>query len=72
MPEMTIATTASLAARVARLRGRVVGAAHLAMLATLSMGVLGAICQFTPVATQLPLRSVRLSGATFLNWLPGA
>ena len=51
---------------------RVVAAAHLAMLATLSMGVLGAVHQFTPVITQRPLRSVRLSRATFLSWLAGA
>lgn len=51
---------------------RVVGAAHFAMLATLSMGVLGAIHQFTPVITQRPLRSVRLSRATFLSWLAGS
>ncbi len=51
---------------------RVVAAAHLAMLATLSMGVLGAIHQFTPVITQRPLRSVRLSRATLLSWLAGA
>ena len=51
---------------------QVVAAAHLAMLATLSMGVLGAIHQFTPVITQRPFRSVRLSRATFLSWLAGA
>src|ERR1035437_5982494 len=51
---------------------QVVAAAHFAMLATLSMGVLGAIHQFTPVITQRPLRSVRLSRATFLTWLAGA
>ena len=51
---------------------RVVGAAHLAMLATLSMGVLGALHQFIPVITQRALRSVRLSRATFLCWLAGA
>ena len=51
---------------------QVVAAAHFAMLATLSMGVLGAIHQFTPVITQRPLRSVRLSRATFLSWLAGA
>jgi hypothetical protein len=51
---------------------QVVAAAHLAMLATLSMGVLGAIHQFTPVITQRPLRSVRISRATFLGWLVGA
>jgi hypothetical protein len=46
-----------------------VAAAHLGMLATLSMGVLGALHQFTPVVTQRPLRSVRLARATFLTWL---
>ena len=51
---------------------RVVGAAHLAMLATLSMGVLGALHQFIPVITQRALASVRLSRATFLCWLGGA
>lgn len=50
----------------------VVAAAHFAMLATLSMGVLGAIHQFTPVITQRPLRSVRISRATFISWLVGA
>ena len=50
----------------------VVGAAHFAMLATLSMGILGAMHQFTPVITQRPLRSVRLSRATFVSWLLGA
>lgn len=51
---------------------QVVAAAHLAMLATLSMGVLGALHQFTPVITQRPMRSVRLSRATFLSWFAGA
>ncbi|MHB1087287.1 MAG: hypothetical protein ACYC19_00835 [Acidimicrobiales bacterium] len=50
----------------------VVGAAHFAMLATLSMGVLGAVHQFTPVITQRPLRSVRISRGTFVSWLLGA
>jgi hypothetical protein len=50
----------------------VVAAAHFAMLATLSMGVLGAIHQFTPVITQRPLRSLQISRATFLSWLAGA
>ncbi len=50
----------------------VVAAAHFAMLATLSMGVLGALHQFIPVITQRPLRSVRLSRATFLSWLAGS
>ncbi len=49
-----------------------VAAAHLGMLATLSMGLLGAIHQFTPVVTQRPLRSTRLSRATFVAWLIGA
>jgi hypothetical protein len=47
----------------------VVAAAHLGMLATLSMGVLGALHQFTPVVTQRPLRSVWLARATFVTWL---
>ena len=47
---------------------RLVAAAHLAVLATLSMGVLGAMHQFTPVITQRPLRSLRLAYATFLSW----
>ncbi len=51
---------------------RVVAAAHLGMLATLSMGVLGAAHQFVPVVTQRPLRSVRLAWATFAAWLGGA
>ncbi|TAN24833.1 MAG: hypothetical protein EPN30_06190 [Actinomycetota bacterium] len=49
-----------------------VAAAHLGMLATLSMGLLGAIHQFTPVVTQRPLRSTTLSRATFAAWLIGA
>jgi Cys-tRNA synthase (O-phospho-L-seryl-tRNA:Cys-tRNA synthase) len=39
----------------------VVAAAHLGMLATLSMGVLGALHQFTPVVTGRSLRSVNLA-----------
>ncbi len=50
----------------------VVAAAHFGMLATLSMGVLGALHQFTPVVTQRPLRSTRLAWATFLSWLGAA
>lgn len=47
----------------------VVAAAHLGVLATLSMGVLGALHHLTPVITHRPLRSVRLAWATFLTWL---
>jgi len=47
----------------------VVAAAHLGVLATLSMGVLGALHQFTPVVTHRPLRSALLARATFLAWL---
>lgn len=47
----------------------VVAAAHFGMVATLSMGVLGALHQFTPVVTQRPLRSTRLAWATFMTWL---
>ncbi|MEO9180834.1 MAG: hypothetical protein ABI298_04190 [Acidimicrobiales bacterium] len=50
----------------------VVAAAHFLMLATLSMGMLGAIHQFTPVITQRPMRSVRMSRVTFFSWLVGA
>lgn len=48
---------------------RVVAAAHLGMLATLSMGVLGALHQFTPVVCQRPLRSILLARATFVCWV---
>jgi hypothetical protein len=47
----------------------VVAAVHLGVLATLSMGVLGALHQFTPLVTHRPLRSVFLARATFLAWL---
>jgi nitrite reductase (NO-forming) len=50
----------------------VVAAAHFGMLATLSMGVAGALHQFTPVVTQRPLRSVVLARATFVTWLGAA
>lgn len=46
----------------------VVAAAHLGMLATLSMGVLGALHQFAPVVSGRPLRSVRLARVTFVSW----
>jgi len=46
--------------------------AHLGVLATLSMGVMGALHQFTPVVTQRPLRSVWLARATFVTWLGAA
>lgn len=51
---------------------RVVAAAHLGMLATLSMGVLGALHQFVPVVTGRPLRSLHLSRATFATWTAAA
>ena len=50
----------------------VVAAAHFGVLATLSMGVAGALHQFTPVVTQRPLRSVALAWATFVTWLGAA
>lgn len=49
--------------------GPVVAAAHLGVLATLSMGVLGALHHLIPVVTHRPLRSARLAHATFLAWL---
>lgn len=51
---------------------QVVGTAHLAMLATLSMGVLGAMHQFIPVISRHALRSTLLSRLTFAGWLAGA
>ena len=47
----------------------IVAATHFGVLATLSMGVLGAMHQFTPVITGRPLRSIQLARATFLTWL---
>lgn len=47
----------------------VVAAVHFGVLATLSMGILGATHQFTPVITGKPLRSLRLARATFATWL---
>lgn len=51
---------------------RVVAAAHMGMLATLSMGVLGAVHQFVPVVTGRPLRSVRLAYITLACWAAAA
>lgn len=45
-------------------RSNVVASAHLAMLAFLTMGVLGALHQFAPVVGQRRIRSSRLAGAT--------
>ncbi|MGH3123047.1 MAG: hypothetical protein ACRDND_18755 [Streptosporangiaceae bacterium] len=45
---------------------QVVAAAHLGVLATLSMGVPGALHQFVTVVTQRSLRPVRLARATLL------
>jgi 3-phenylpropionate/trans-cinnamate dioxygenase ferredoxin component len=47
----------------------VVAAAHLGVLAALSMGVLGALHHLTPIVTHRPLRSARLAHATLLAWL---
>jgi hypothetical protein len=46
-----------------------IAAVHFGVLAALTMGVLGATHQFTPVITGCPLRSVRLARATFVAWL---
>ena len=51
---------------------RVIGAAQFGTLAVLSMGVLGALHQFTPVAAGRPLRSLRLAQLTFAAWLVAA
>lgn len=50
----------------------VVAAVHLGVLATLSMGILGATHQFAPVITGRPLRSIHLARATFGVWLAAA
>lgn len=47
----------------------VIAAVHLGVLAALTMGILGATHQFTPVITARPLRSIRLARATFATWL---
>jgi len=46
-----------------------IAAVHFGVLATLTMGVLGATHQFTPVITGRPLRSILLARATFVVWL---
>ena len=48
---------------------QVVSAVHFGVLATLTMGILGATHQFTPVITGRPLRSVLLARASFVAWL---
>lgn len=50
----------------------VVAAVHLAVLATLSMGVLGALHYFVPLLTHGPLRSIGLTWATLWTWLGAA
>ncbi|MGH9169543.1 MAG: hypothetical protein ACRD0Z_01495 [Acidimicrobiales bacterium] len=47
----------------------VVAAVHFGVLATLTMAVLGATHQFTPVITGKPLSSLPLARATFVVWL---
>ena len=46
-----------------------IAAVHFGVLAALTMGILGATHQFTPVITGRPLRSLRLARATFVAWL---
>ncbi len=50
-------------------RSDVVATAHLAMLAFLTMGVLGALHQFAPVVGQRRLRSSRVAGATLVGMI---
>ncbi|MCL4445540.1 MAG: hypothetical protein M1134_01490 [Actinobacteria bacterium] len=50
----------------------VVAATHFGVLAALSMGVLGAVHQFTPVITGRPLRSIPIARVTFVTWLAGS
>jgi hypothetical protein len=49
-----------------------IAAVHLGVLAALTMGILGATHQFTPVITGRPLRSIRVARATFGAWLAAA
>ncbi len=63
---------AARAAAVDPTADHVVAAAHFGVLATLSMGVLGALHQFIPVVTQRSLRSIRLARLTFVTWLGAA
>jgi len=46
-----------------------IAAVHFGVLGALTMGVLGATHQFTPVITGRPLRSILLARATFVAWL---
>ena len=46
-----------------------IAAVHFGVLAALTMGILGATHQFTPVITGRPLRSIHLARATFMAWL---
>ena len=46
-----------------------IAAVHFGVLAALTMGVLGAAHQFTPVITGRALRSVAVARATFVAWL---
>lgn len=48
---------------------QVVAAVHFGVLAALTMGILGATHQFTPVITGRPMRSIPLAHVTFLTWL---
>ncbi len=50
----------------------VVAAVHLGVLATLSMGILGALHEFVPLLTHRPLLSRRLAWATLSCWVPAA
>lgn len=49
-----------------------IAAVHFGVLAALTMGILGATHQFTPVITGRPLRSILLARATFVAWLAAA
>jgi hypothetical protein len=46
-----------------------IAAVHFGVLAALTMGILGAAHQFTPVITGRPLRSVRIAYGAFVAWL---
>lgn len=50
---------------------RVVGAAHLFTLGWIGTSILGALCQFLPVALGASLRWLRLADVTFWTWTAG-
>lgn len=55
----------------AYLSPRVAGVTHLFTLGWITTSIMGALCQFLPVALGVPIGSVRLAHATFALYVPG-